>query len=126
MTKIVTQNMRRMQKADLKLQNLKTGHGSRVTGHVFVVPSAKRTIQAEYFRAAWRTVRKNIGLPNLHLHDLRHTAASHLLAAGVDLRTLADILGHRTMAMVMRYTHLLVGQKREAIEKLSGLGVRGS
>jgi hypothetical protein len=43
--------------------------------------------------------------------------------AGVDLRTLAAILGHRTMQMVMRYTHLLDDHKQAAIDKIDGLGM---
>ena len=43
--------------------------------------------------------------------------------AGVDLRTVAEILGHETLQMVMRYTHLLDSHKQAAIDKLEGLGV---
>ncbi len=54
---------------------------------------------------------KKTGIEDFHMHDLRHTAASYLLMAGVDLRTLAEILGHNTMQMVPRYTHLLDDHK---------------
>lgn len=54
----------------------------------------------------------------------RHTAASHLIMAGVDIRTLADILGHRTLQMVQRYTHLLHDHKLTAIDKIGSLGKR--
>lgn len=57
------------------------------------------------------------------MHDLRHTAASYLLMAGVDLRTLADILGHSTMQMVQRYTHLLDDHKLKAVDRISTLGL---
>lgn len=75
-----------------------------------------------YFRKSYDTVRKKAGLDDVHLHDLRHTAASHLLMAGVDLRTLAEILGHKTMQMVHRYTHLLNDHKLKAIERINSLG----
>ena len=83
-------------------------------------------LPSKYFQKSFDYARAKAELPNLHMHDLRHTAASHLLMAGVDLRTLAAILGHRTMQMVMRYTHLLDDHKQAAIDKLDGLGVKSS
>jgi integrase len=74
------------------------------------------------FREAFDAAKKRAGLPDIHMHDLRHTAASHLIMAGVDIRTLADILGHRTLQMVQRYTHLLHDHKLLAIDKIGKLG----
>ena len=52
-------------------------------------------------------------------HDLRHTFASRLAMAGVSLRTLAELLGHKTLAMVMRYAHLAPAHLRDAVEKIA-------
>lgn len=41
---------------------------------------------------------------------------------GVDLRTVADILGHKTISMTMRYTHLLDDHKLKAIDRIEQLG----
>jgi site-specific recombinase XerD len=41
--------------------------------------------------------------------------------AGVDLRTLAEILGHKTLQMVHRYTHLLNDHKLQAIDRINSL-----
>jgi site-specific recombinase XerD len=57
------------------------------------------------------------------MHDLRHTAASYMIMNGVDLRTVADILGHKTIAMTMKYTHLLDDHKLKAIDRIAGLGL---
>jgi len=51
-------------------------------------------------------------------HDLRHTFASRLVMAGVDLPTVQAFMGHKTIAMTMRYTHLAPGHKRRAIAVL--------
>jgi integrase len=45
-------------------------------------------------------------IPNFHWHDLRHTCASYLAMAGTSPLEIAKVLGHRTMAMVARYSHL--------------------
>ena len=76
-----------------------------------------------YFRRSFNTVRTKAGLEDVHLHDLRHTAASHLLMAGVDLRTLAEILGHKTLQMVLRYTHFLNDHKLKAVDRINSLGL---
>jgi integrase len=52
-------------------------------------------------------------------HDLRHTFASRLAMAEVSLRTLAELLGHRTLAMVMRYAHLAPAHLRDAVERIA-------
>lgn len=71
-----------------------------------------------FFRRAFDNAVKKARIEDFHMHDLRHTAASYLLMAGVDLRTLADILGHSTMQMVQRYTHLLDDHKLKAIDRI--------
>jgi integrase len=95
--------------------------------YVFLPPSAllKTSIMRPnlHFRRSFDTVRIKAGLEDVHLHDLRHTAASHLLMAGVDIRTLAEILGHKTLQMVHRYTHLLNDHKLKAVDLINTLGL---
>ena len=57
-------------------------------------------------------------LVGLTWHDLRHTFASRLVMAGVDLRTVAELLGHKKIQMTMRYAHLAPQHKMAAVEKL--------
>lgn len=52
-------------------------------------------------------------------HDLRHTFASRLVMAGVDLRTAAELMGHKRIQMTMRYAHLAPAHKLAAVQKLS-------
>jgi len=51
-------------------------------------------------------------------HALRHTFASRLVAAGVDLRTVQELGGWRTLSMVQRYAHLSPGLLAAAVEKI--------
>jgi len=52
-------------------------------------------------------------------HSLRHTFASWLVEAGVDLYTVKTLLGHQTLAMTERYSHLSQGALQQAVAKLS-------
>jgi integrase len=61
---------------------------------------------------------------NFTWHDVRHTFASRLVMAGVDLRTVADLMGHKRIQMTMRYAHLAPAHKQEAVEKLSAFNAR--
>jgi len=54
-------------------------------------------------------------------HDLRHTFASRLVMAGVDLRTVADLMGHKKIQMTMRYAHLAPAHNLAAVDKLGGV-----
>src|SRR5580704_11040170 len=56
--------------------------------------------------------------PKFRLYDLRHTYASRAVMAGVDLPTLAALLGHTSIQMTMRYVHPAEEHKREAASKI--------
>ena len=65
----------------------------------------------------WGACRR-AGLREIRWHDLRHTFASQLISAGVPLRQVQDWLGHSTITMTMRYSHLAPGQGAELIRAL--------
>lgn len=67
----------------------------------------------------WQVARKRAGLEDFRFHDLRHTAASYLAMNGATLVELADILGHRTLAMVQRYSHLAESHHRDLMNRAS-------
>ncbi len=54
-------------------------------------------------------------------HDLRHTYCSRLAMAGVDIRTIAALAGHKTLQMAMRYSHLAPSHNLSAVERISRL-----
>jgi integrase len=74
-------------------------------------------------KVAWEAARKRAGLPHLRMHDLRHTAASRMMAARYPLPMIGKILGWRpgTLArMADRYGHFSVEEMRSAVESISG------
>ncbi len=58
-------------------------------------------------------------IKNFTWHDIRHTFASRLVMAGVDLRTVAELMGHKKIQMTMRYSHLAKAHKQDAMRRLS-------
>lgn len=61
---------------------------------------------------------KDLGLPNLKFHDLRHDVASTLTMAGVPQRSVMEILGHKDPRMTLRYQHLTSAHLRKAMTAL--------
>ncbi len=61
-------------------------------------------------------------VPRISIHGLRHTHATHLLAAGVNAKIVADRLGHHSVAFTLdTYTHVMPGQHAEAAETVAAL-----
>ena len=67
---------------------------------------ANRRGVAPFPRRGWDLALENAGIEDFRFHDLRHSAASYLAMSGATLAELAEILGHKTLAMVKRYSHL--------------------
>jgi integrase len=71
------------------------------------------------FRTAFETACRNAKLSDVTPHVLRHTFASRLVMRGADLRTVQELGGWKSLAMVERYAHLSQEHKRKAIELLA-------
>ncbi|MFY0523997.1 tyrosine-type recombinase/integrase [Archangium gephyra] len=63
---------------------------------------------------------KRAGLRPIGWHTLRHSFASHLVARGVPLKAVQELLGHATIEMTMRYAHLSPDVKKDAVRALEG------
>lgn len=71
---------------------------------------------------AFKALLRSAGLPNIRFHDLRHTAATLLLAQGVDPRTIMATLGHSQISLTLNtYSHVLPAMQRDAAEKINRL-----
>jgi site-specific recombinase XerD len=62
---------------------------------------------------------KEAGIRDFTWHDLRHTFASRLIMAGVGLRSVQDLMGHRSINVTAGYTHLEPSQQLAAVEKIA-------
>ena len=71
------------------------------------------------FDKAWQEALTKSEIVNFRFHDLRHTAASYLAMNGAGLREIGDILGHKTLAMVQRYSHLCDDHKQATMERMT-------
>lgn len=72
-------------------------------------------------RRAFETALTKAGIKGFRFHDLRHTAASHLVMRGASLKDVQEILGHSDLKMTQRYAHLSPAHLRAAVERLEGL-----
>jgi integrase len=91
-------------------ESVTTVHGAGKGGGELVFPGVRGggALRATVFRrAAFDEAAAAIGLPGLHPHELRHTAASLAIAAGADVKVFQQMLGHASAAMTLdRYGHL--------------------
>ena len=71
---------------------------------------------------AFKRLLRDAGLPDIRFHDLRHTAATFLLAQGVDPRTIMETLGHSQISLTLNtYSHVLPSLQRDAADKMNRL-----
>ena len=73
---------------------------------------------ARSVKNAWHGVVVGAKVTSFRFHDLRHTFASKLVMAGVDLNTVRELLGHKSLPMTFRYAHLAPEHKAAAVESL--------
>jgi integrase len=94
-------------------------HGTPRGGLVFPNPSTGKKIVS--INKGWNNIREAAGLRNFRLYDLRHSFASSLVSAGVDLLVVKELLGHTTYEMTLKYAHLAPHRHAAAITALDEL-----
>lgn len=89
---------------------------SKATGLVF--PSPKTGGRMDNINSSWEELCELAEVADFRFHDLRHSFASRLVMAGVDLNTVRELLGHSDIRMTLRYAHLAPDKLAEAVAKL--------
>ena len=91
-------------------------------GYLFYDPKTDKpdTVLKPYtdVKRSFASACRRAKITDFHFHDLRHTFASHLVMAGVDLTTVKELLGHKDIKMTLRYAHLAPSHKVRAVEIL--------
>lgn len=105
------------------LDDSKNGRPRHVPIHPKIRQFAKRKLPDQSCISKWfRRARESVGMDWLHFHDLRHSAASAMINAGVDLYTVGAVLGHKSAQSTKRYSHLATSSLTAAIGKIGNHG----
>ena len=88
------------------------------TGYVF---PARGDGHRPHINGAWIELRKAASIPDVRLHDLRHTYASVLASSGLSLPVIGALLGHATPVTTHRYAHLFDDVQRAATERAAAV-----
>jgi len=86
-----------------------------------------RPLDGNNFRQrAFGQLLEKAGLPHIRFHDLRHTAATLLMAQGVPVKVASEMLGHADITTTLRtYSHVLPGMQQQAAAAMDRLFLRG-
>jgi integrase len=80
--------------------------------HVFLSERGEPYVS---LKNAFESAVKRAGIVDFHFHDLRHCFASRLVMGGQDIRTVRELLGHKTLTMTLRYSHLSPAHRAKAV-----------
>jgi integrase len=92
----------------------------RHLGSEYIFPDPRTGRPYQDVKNAFKAALKRAKIRDFKFHDLRHTFASHLVMAGVDLTTVKELLGHKSLTMTLRYAHLAPAHKVKAVGVLDG------
>ena len=85
-----------------------------LTNDYLFTPNGGRSFE---FRNAWNKALQDAEITDFRFHDLRHCCASYLAMNGATTAEIAAVLGHKTLAMVKRYSHLSDEHVRGIVER---------
>ena len=89
----------------------------RTPGNPYVIEGKREGKFATDLQHPWRRIRAQAGLPDVRIHDLRHTYASNAVSSGMPIQMVGRLLGHTQLQTTMRYAHLADDPVRKAAEE---------
>lgn len=92
-----------------------------MSGYVFRDENGEM-IKADKLKKEFRKAVKKSGIAHFRFHDLRHTFATRLVQAGVDLYQVAKLLGHKDISTTQRYAHHYPESLRDGVKTLDRKG----
>ena len=93
--------------------------GGAGEGNLYVIPDKKDGAHFVGMPKVWQRIRKQAGLEDVRLHDLRHSFASVGAGAGLSLPIIGKLLGHTQAATTQRYAHLAADPLNQAADTIS-------
>ena len=117
---------RRVPLASQALTELQKLSKVRRLDSALVFPSPTHPNQPMELKKAWLNALKRAEVNNFRWHDLRHSTASYLAMGGASMVEIAAVLGHKTLDMVKRYSHLSDGHIANVVERMNSRIFGGS
>ena len=88
----------------------------------YVVSGLKDSVSVRSYQRSFDLLQKKLNIPHRGFHSLRHTFATRALECGMDVKTLSEILGHKSPSVTLnRYVHSLIDHKRAMMNRLGKL-----
>lgn len=101
------------------LEIIKRHEIKRIICSKFLFPDTKTYKKPTDIRSAWNAALKRSGIKNFRFHDLRHCCASYLAMNGCSIVEIAGVLGHKTLQMAKRYSHLSDSHLSDAVSRMN-------
>ena len=91
----------------------------REQGGIYLFPSPHDPDRSIDFESAWSHAVEETKFVDFRFHDLRHTCGSHLAMNGASAVEIAEVLGHKTLAMALRYAHLTATHTASVVARMN-------
>jgi len=99
------------------MQTLKSVKGNDSGEYIFSHNNGDDSVKT--FKTAFNSAIRRSGVEKFRSHDLRHTFASNLVMKGVDIVTVQELMGYKSINMTKRYSHPTPEPKKQAVERLN-------